>query len=241
MDNVALARMLQKGQMTVYTTQQLAVMMGMKINAATVRLNRLVKKGVLVRVMRNRYTLPSADVLAVTSNIYPPSYVSLLAALEQYGVTTQSPRVIDVVNLSRSGKLSLALDSGRFEVHFLKVNRSLMYGYNKIFREGKTAMIAEKEKVIVDSLLFSEYVSLDDIVACIDNDITCKRAIDYARRTGRQTVMKRLGYLLSTRGLECSPDDFSILSRTYIPLDPRQPRRGRYDPTWRVIVNRVIE
>lgn len=231
--------MLERGQLAVYTTQQLAVKM--KIAPATVRLNRLVKKGVLVRVIRGRYTLSSADILATASGMYLPSYVSLLAAFEHYGTTTQSPRVIDVVNPLQSCQISLELESGRFDVRFIKVNKLLMYGYNKIYRAGKAAMIAEKEKAIIDSLILSKYVPLDDIAACIRSDINHKKAIEYARRTGRQSIMKRLGYLFSNEGIACSPDNFSILSKTYVPLDPRHPRRGRYDQKWRVIVNRVIE
>lgn len=241
MDNLAFTKMLERGQSAVLTTQQLAVSLDMELNATSVKLKRLVDKGVLVRVIRGRYTLPSTNILAVASNIYHPSYVTLLASFEYHGTTTQSPRVIDIFNPVHSGRISLALEAGKYELRFVKVNASLMYGYRKVFFGETAALVAEKEKAIVDGLLIPEYVSLDEILACIRGGIEPERAIEYAKRTKRQIVMKRLGYLLSTEGIDCLPDDFNGLSRTYVPLDPALPRRGKYDSKWRLIVNRVIE
>jgi len=65
--------------------------------------------------------------------------------------------------------------------------------------------------------------------------------MDYAKRIGRQSVIKRLGYLLSIVGINCSPEYLTGLSKTYVPLDPALPKRGKYDSKWRIIANRVIE
>ncbi|MEE9150443.1 MAG: hypothetical protein V3U20_01250 [Thermoplasmata archaeon] len=233
--------MFERGQGAVLTTQQLAVLLDMDIGAAAVKLNRLVNKGVLVRVFRGRYTLPSTNILAVASGIYHPSYVTLLAAFEHHGTTTQSPRIIDIFNPVYSGQISLIYEPGRYMLRFVKVEAKLIYGYKKIYLDGMAALVAEKERAIVDSLLLPGYVSLDETIACIRSGINGKRAIEYAKRTRRQTVMKRLGFLLSTEGIDCSPNDFNGLSRTYVPLDPALPRRGKYDSKWRLLVNRVIE
>lgn len=241
MDDVALIRTLEKGQLSVFTTQQLAVEMSMDISSATVRLNRLVKKGVLQRVMRGRYVLPSVDIIALASNIYTPSYVSLLAAFAYYGTTTQSPKVIDVINPIRSYTLPIKLEKGNFEIRFIKVQPNFIYGYTKFLSDGNAVLIAEKEKAIVDSLLFPQYINLDEAAVCIIEGIDKKKAIEYAIRTKRQSVMKRLGYLLSTKDILCDTKDFPKLSDTFVPLDPRLPRRGKYDKIWRVIINRVIE
>jgi len=241
MDDITLVRNLEKGQLSVFSTQQLTVEMNMDISSATVRLNRLVKKGVLQRIMRGRYVLPSADIISLASNIYTPSYVSLLAAFAYYGTTTQSPKVIDVINPIRSYTLQIKLEKGNFEIRFIKVHPYLIYGYTKSVNDGKATLIAEKEKTIVDSLLFPQYVNLDEAAACIMEGIDKKKAIQYAIRTKRQSVMKRLGYLLSSKDIVFSTKNLPKLSDTYVPLDPSLPRRGKYDKKWRVIVNRVIE
>jgi predicted transcriptional regulator of viral defense system len=213
----------------------------MNVGAAAVKLNRLVNRGALVRLIRGRYTLPSTNILAIASSIYHPSYVTLLAAFEYHGTTTQSPRIIDVLNPVQSGRISFSLEAGSYEVRFVKANGRFVYGYNKAFLNGMAALVAEKEKAIIDSLLLPGYVSLDETLACIRSGIDLVRIIEYAKRTRRQTVMKRLGFLLSSEDLDCSPKDFNKLSGTFVPLDPALQRRGKYDSRWRVIANRVIE
>ncbi len=241
MNDLTITKMLEDRQAAVFTTQQLAVLFGLKPNSTTVKLNRLVARGVLVRVVRGRYTLPSTNILAVASSIYPPSYVSLLAAFEYHGTTTQSPRMIDVINNVHTGRTTILLESGLFEIRFIKVAPYLLFGYEKNFINSMTSMIAEKEKTIVDSLLLIGYVSLDETVACIRSQVNYEKAMEYARRTGRQSVIKRLGYLLSSEGIDVLPKFLKGLSKTYVPLDPALSKRGKYDPKWRIIVNRVIE
>ena len=241
MNDLELTKMLEGGQTAVLTTQQLAVLMRMNASSTAVKLNRFVNRNVLVRVTRGRYTLPSTDILAVASSIYSPSYVSLLAAFEFHGTTTQSPRIIDIINPIHSGQIILKLEVGRFIIRFVKVDPSLVFGYEKTFLNGMAALIADKEKAIVDSLLLTGYVSLDETTACIRSKIDHKKALDYTKRIGRQSVIKRLGYLLSIAGINCSPEYLTGLSKTYVPLDPALPKRGKYDSKWRIIVNRVIE
>jgi predicted transcriptional regulator of viral defense system len=141
----------------------------------------------------------------------------------------------------RSGQIPIKIENGRFLIRFIKIVPSLMYGYTKTYLGGTVALIAEKEKAVVDSLLFSEYIPLDEVATCIKTGIDYKKAVDYAMRTKRQTVMKRLGFMLSKEGIVCSPDDFGALSKTYVPLDPKLPRRGKHDRKWHVIINRVVE
>jgi predicted transcriptional regulator of viral defense system len=240
-NDLELVRTLEKGRVAVYTAQQVASMLSMPPRSARVRLSRMVKNKVLVRLMRDRYALPSADILAVASGIYRPSYVSLLAAFEHYGTTTQSPRVIDIITPVYSGNVPVDLETGRFELRFVRVSPSLMYGYVKVDVKGGKASVAEKERAIVDALLLPGYVPLDEAVACIRSGIDQAKAVDYARRTGRQAVMKRLGYLLSEYGSGEGLGAQEEFSKTYVPLNPGLPRRGRFDSKFRVIVNRVIE
>lgn len=241
MNDLELVKKLEKTKLTVFSTQQLSVFLGMNTTSTVVRLNRLVKKGVLLRLIRGKYVLPSSDVLALASNIYSPSYASLYSAFEHYGTTTQSPRIIDVINTTTSKTLTISLEKGKFDLRFIKTNPTLMFGYMKINQNGKEIIIAEKEKAIIDGLLFPDYVPLDELLLCILSGIDHKKIIEYAKKTRRQTVLKRLGYLLSKAGIKISNKQFPSLSSTYIALDPNLPRRGRYDKKWRVIINSVVK
>jgi predicted transcriptional regulator of viral defense system len=233
--------MIDEHRAPVFTTQQLSVILDMGPSSATVKLHRMARDGALVRVMRGRYCLPSIHPLAVASGLYIPSYVSLLAAFEYHGTTTQSSRVIDVMNPIRSGSLSVSLDAGPFDITFVHLPTSLIYGHERVRINGKDAFVASKERAIVDGLMLPGNVPLDETVACLRSGIDVDLVVSYARRTGRQVVVKRLGHLLNSERIDFDHDTLGTISETYVPLDPSFPRRGEHDSTWRVIRNRVVE
>lgn len=241
MDALRVTRMLEEHRAPVFTTQQLSAMLDMEPSSAAVKLHRLARGGALVRVMRGRYCLPSVHPLAVASGLYIPSYVSMLAAFEFHGTTTQSSRVIVVVNSRRSGSLPLTLDAGPFDVTFVHLPPSHIYGLERVRIDGKDAFVASKERAIVDGLMLPRYVPLDETVACLRSGVDVETLVDYANRTGRHVVVKRLGHLLTSEGIVFDHATLGPISDTYVPLDPSFPRRGEHDPEWRVIRNRVVE
>jgi predicted transcriptional regulator of viral defense system len=241
MDALRVTRMLEEHRAPVFTTQQLSAMLDMEPSSATVKLHRLAKDGALVRIMRGRYCLPSIHPLAVASGLYIPSYVSLLAAFEYHGTTTQSSRVIDVMNPTRSGGLSVTLDTGPYVITFIHLPPSLIYGHERVRIGGKDAFVASKERAIVDGLMLPGNVPLDETVACLRSGVVVERLVEYARRTGRHVVIKRLGHLLTSEAMDFDHAALGEISDTYVPLDPSFPRRGEHDSRWRVIRNRVVE
>lgn len=232
---------LENSEAAVFTTQQLAVMLGTSVETTSVTLHRLVKKGLIKRLLRGRYCLPDESPLAVATGIHHPSFITLLAAYEYHGVSTQSPRIIDVLNPSRSRRLRVDLETGSFIMRYIKVSPELIFGFQKVYVGNKATIIARKERAMTDSVMYPEYRTIDDAVACIREGIDADLAIDFAKRTRRQAVMKRMGYLLSREGIDCEPKDFKELSPTYVPLDPLNKSRGTYDKKWRIIVNKVLE
>lgn len=241
MDALRVTRSLDEHNAAVFTTQQLSAVLGLEPSSAAVKLHRLARSGALVRVMRGRYCLPSIHPLAVASGLYVPAYVSMLAAFEHHGTTTQSSRVIDVVNTRRSGSISVTLDAGPYVITFIHLPPSLIYGLDRVRIGGKDAFVASKERAIVDGLMLPVNVPMDETVACLRSDVDVERLVDYARRTGRQVVIKRLGHLLTTEGIDFDEAGLGTISDTYVPLDPSFPRRGEHDARWRVIRNRVVE
>lgn len=239
MDRLSIVKAMESHQMPVFTTQQFAALVGSRVASASVLLSRLVKAGIVARILRGRYALPSTNALAVATGIYVPSYVSLLSAYEYHGTTTQSSRVIDVINPLHSGSHPLHLEDGRFALRFIKTASGLIFGFRKEYFAGRVSFIAEKERAVVDGLLFPGYVPLGEVVSAIESGVDGRRTLEYAKRTGKQSVLKRTGYLLSRSG--DGPPKGAEVSDTYVPLDPALPRRGRHDREWRVIVNAVVE
>ncbi len=71
-------------------------------------------------------------------------------------------------------------------------------------------------------------------------DLDVKRLVDYALRLNIGAVIRRLGFLLETSGIE-TPESVralqSHLTPTYEPLDSSLPPEGPYQARWRVRVN----
>ena len=240
MNDLELTRSLEPIRSAVFTSQQLASILALPPGTAAVKLSRLTERGVLIRVMRNRYCLPDTDILSIASGIYRPSYVTGLAALAYYGITTQTPRVIDVINTNNSGKMEIKVHIGTHVIRFIRVNKEFITGFNKVYMP-KAANIASKEKIIIDGLQHPGYFPLDEIMACAKEGINVATTIQFARQTRKQTVIKRLGYILQKAGHDLSSEEMGPITDTYIPLDPALSRRGEHDTKYRVIVNRVIE
>ena len=238
MNRLTIVKRLESMNISVFTPSQISALFDKNIGTTRVLLSRLAQERILVRVKRGEYCLPSTNVLSIASNMYPLSYVSLWATFEYYGTTTQSPQVIDVINIDTSRTRTLSLEGGQFKLRFIKTQKSFMYGIEKISLDGKTTFIAEKEKAIIDGLYFNEYVPLGEVTEAIRSGVNVNKAIQYANMSKKQVIMKRLGYLLSQEGFDCDPGDFHDVSDTFILLDPSFSRRGTYDSTWHVIDNR---
>ncbi len=241
MNRLSVVKMLENMQIPVFTVQQFSAILGKDSAYAAVLLNRMIGANELTRIMRGRFALPDTDILCIASSIYFPSYVSLWKAFEYYGATTQMPRMVDVVCTKRPCVLKIELETGNFQIRFINTASSKIYGIKKVKIEGKIAFIAEKERAIIDSLQYMDYISLDEVYFSMSSTIEPEKIIEYAKRSEKQSVMKRAGYLLEKAGYSCQPYDFGGLSQTYVPLDPKNPKQGKYDPKWRIIVNTVIE
>jgi predicted transcriptional regulator of viral defense system len=238
MNRLHIVKQLDSLNLSVFTPTQVASLFDKDIKSTRVLLSRLAKDDVLIRVKRGFYCLPSTNILSVASTLYPPSYISLWASFEYYGTTTQSPQVIDVINTMKSGEKRLSLDEGRFTIRFIQTKKSLIFGFKKVLLNGKTTFIAEKEKAIIDGLLFSRYVPFDEIIETINDGVNLNKIVHFAKLIGKQAMIKRLGYLLDNMGYSCNPKDFNQISTTFVPLDPSLPRNGTYDKTWYIIDNR---
>lgn len=240
MDRLGIVKRLDALQSAIFTRQQFASITGKNPAYASVMLSRLVRDGVVVRVKRGVYCLPDAHPFCVASGESPRSYVSLWAAFGYHGMTTQIPDVIEVVNAWTSGPLRLELDSGSYRLIRIRTKPGWLFGMEKVMFNGKTALVAERERAIIDGLLFPGRLPVDDVFEALKTGVKGDRLVSHARTIGRQSVMKRLGYLMSLAGLTGDLDGLAPLSPTYVPLDPLGPRRGRYDPQWRIMVNMEV-
>jgi len=127
-----------------YYLSDLMKLSGLSYSAARKAAQRLVKKGILIRIYTEYFgnSLCSYQAEEVANRVYPPSYVSCETALFHHGVIDQAPFAIVSVS-TRKGK-RIRIGENRFIYH--KILRSLFWGYVS----DKGYLLAEPEKALLD-------------------------------------------------------------------------------------------
>ncbi|MCK5772276.1 MAG: type IV toxin-antitoxin system AbiEi family antitoxin domain-containing protein [Thermoplasmata archaeon] len=239
MNDLEIHRKLSGFEVPLFTISQLEAVFGTDYNGTVVKLSRLVNKGVLIRVLRGMYSLPDTDPLCILSFIENPSYISLWAALRYHGLTDQSPRIIDVINARRSENIALDHYEGKFEMRFIRTRPDRMFGYSRENIGGHSCFMADAEKTIVDCLLYPSNIPMEETIDALHEGMDLGKLIDHTNRIGKQSLKKRMGYLLERSGFDVRPEMFGKLSSTYVRLDPSGERRGTYDRKWHILQNGV--
>lgn len=193
-------------------------------------LYRLNKKGLIKRIERGKYTLFD-DPLIFSSYIVTPSYLSLWTAFRYYNLTQQQP--LDIFIISPISKKAITLKNTK--IFFLKTKH--MFGYKKERYEDFDIFMAEKEKAIIDSLLFK--LPIQDAYWAIETEeINIKRIVNLANKLKNSSLSKRLGYLLEKK----TGKTFNLkpIDNNYIQLDYLSKKKGKKNTKWKLIINTEI-
>ncbi|NHW00003.1 MAG: hypothetical protein HA496_10265 [Thaumarchaeota archaeon] len=233
-----LVRVLQDSRISVFSLGDLVRVLNRDEAYVKVLLNRLVEKGLLVRVERNKYSLPNQSVFSVASLLVYPSYVSFISAYSYYSLTTRIPSTVFVVCLKQKKEVLY----GGFRIRFVKFSGERFFGYLREYVEGKTVFIAEVEKAILDSLLLPKYCPVSETFSVLrEAKLDHGKLMRYAVRLGSRTVVKRLGYLLELTGVNLYDSFKNLIDNNYGLLNPLKPPAGERNGKWRIIVNEVLE
>jgi len=231
-------------RMTAFAPEEFARVFGLDPGQAYAVLRRLVASGRVARAARGSYVVadPAGEeslghAFFLGARLVAPSYVSFWSALHHYGWTEQMPRQALFATTRRSRRARV----GAFPLRFVRLSPSRFFGYVEA-RQGPSAFpIAEPEKAILDCLCLPRYAGgMEEVakaIAAALADLRVPILAEYAAKVGVRSVSSRLGFLLEEGGADAAKLRRSA-SRTFVPLDPEGPRRGRFDARWRVIDNR---
>lgn len=115
-------------------------------------LRKWVKEGFLVRLKQGLYAvksdLPSEEEIA--NRVYQPSYLSFEYALAFYNILPEMPYV--VTSATTKPTRNFSIDSKTFS--YMKVKQEAYTGYGVTEIGGKSFLVAEPEKALVDYLYF---------------------------------------------------------------------------------------
>ncbi|MBI2672792.1 hypothetical protein HYX19_00885 [Candidatus Woesearchaeota archaeon] len=193
-------------------------------------LYRLNKQNFIKRIEKGKYTVYE-DPMLFSSHIITPSYFSLWTAFRFYNMTQQQPFGIFVISAINKKKLKFQ----NTEIMFFKTKH--MFGYKKERYADFDIFIAEKEKAVIDALLFK--IPIQDIIYALESEeLNFEKLAEYAKKTNNSSLIKRLGYILQSK--KEKNYGLKALDNNYIPLDYLNKKKGKKDSAWKLIINTEI-
>lgn len=168
---------IQRIKKDIFSCRDIATALGVEISSARVAAARLVKRGLIVRAKRDVYIITDKwhymakeAKFAIANLIQVPSYISLMTALDYYGITTQVQRdFIESVAVRRTKESEV---KGTVFM-FTKIDKKLYFGFVK--KEG--FFIASPEKAFMDALYLSSLKRYSFDMTSIDLDKFDKKAV----------------------------------------------------------------
>ena len=157
-----------KTEKLLFGVEDLSRLFGISLDAAKVSAVRYVKKGILLRIKRNMYILNEKwkileveQKLMIANFIQTPSYISLMTALDYFGITTQiQQNFFESIVLKRT-KQVLVEDT---VFNFTRISNELYFGFIK----EKDFFIADPEKAFLDVIYLTSIGRYSFDLASID-------------------------------------------------------------------------
>ena len=136
---------LRRSSVVVFRIRDLCLLLNFSKIKAYNLVKALKRKKIIKRVGNGFLSFADVNEFLIATTINYPSYLSFWTALNYYGFSDQTPN-----------KIFLATTKYTKEINgfkYITVSKNRFFGYTKI----GDLVIAEKEKAIIDSLLFPKY------------------------------------------------------------------------------------
>ncbi|MBS3088955.1 hypothetical protein J4402_04235 [Candidatus Pacearchaeota archaeon] len=223
--------MLKKNNLVVFKAEDLVRLLRITKSDAYNRIKALkIKKGIKA-IGKQRLALYDSSEMEIGAALHSPSYLSLWSALNYYGYSDQMPREVYFISPKYTKQF------GRFRYIFVAKHK--FFGY---VLDGKV-VIAEKEKVFIDSLLFPKYCGgMAEIEKCFTaafSNLDKKKLVDFALKVKNKAVNRRLGCLLEKRNVSkniLTPLHKNI-GKGYELYDPTLKKEGQLNKKWLLYMN----
>lgn len=214
---------------TIFRIQDIERVTNCNQNYAKQIINRLHKKKLIKKIMKNTYTTKD-NIFVIASNITSPAYISFWSASSFLGYTEQTPKKIQI---AATRKISPILFE-KYEITFHSIKKNF-FGYRKIKTEEGDIFIAENEKLVIDALLKpNECGNFEEIEFIFRNaEISKEKLITYLKKINKQTITKRAGYLIEKTKKWDLSKDFK-LDNNYALLNPFSKKWEKINSKWRI-------
>lgn len=138
-------------KLPIFGVQEVSDIIEKEKEYAKVVLQRMKTAGLIQQIERDKYTTQK-DPLIIASRIVWPSYISGWAAIRFYNLTTQLPSEISIITTRARKNRKLVFTNTK--IVFTRIRKEHFFGFEKRNYGGFEIFIAEKEKAIVDSIVF---------------------------------------------------------------------------------------
>lgn len=221
-------------------------------------LDKMNRRGLIVQLQRGLYLIP--EKLPPGGTWQPSAELAIFYFLSYKKAQWQEtgPGVFQYHGLSEqvanrlfvyNDKVSAIRAFGKLEVQFIKVPSSRLGNFEEIPLKGEQSVfrrVASLPRIVFDAVYdYNRFGSMSRAFAWIesrsrDPDFV-KALIDCANKYGNVASRRRIGWILSSCGVVKKP--LRILreslrpTRSFIPLDPGKPSRGKINKEWGVLDN----
>jgi len=220
---------LKKSGLVVFRIKEMALLLKVHNGKAYNLIKALKRKEAIRKVGKGFFALQGVDEFVVATNIHYPSYISFWTALNYYGLSDNIPKKIFLVTTKYTQPI------GNFV--YVTLDKKRFFGYTSM---GNSA-IAEKEKAIIDSLLFPKYSGgVKEVMKCVasgKNELSIKKLIHYAERVESKAVLRRLGFILQNLGFKGYESIKRNIGGGYVLFDPNLKRKNKLDKEWLLDIN----
>lgn len=187
----------------IITKSSIKKLLGCDNSYAYTMLNRLMKKGVVRKIIKSKYT-SSKNVYLIATNLFFPCYLSFWSCAYFKGYTEQIVNTIQVTTTTRHRKIKFE----GYSIEFHKMDRKYFFGYEKIkYGENSTITLADDEKLLIDCIHKENLLgNIDEIIKVIkSSQINKEKIVNYLKRINNKSLMKRVGFLLERfKGIDIS-------------------------------------
>lgn len=229
LENLAVETIKQQGFLT-FKVKDLCLQLKIDRIAAYNLIKTLKKKGIIKKIKQS-YILKEINELSLGAELYSPAYLSFWSALNYYGYSDQLPKEIYFATPRHTKRIE--------PFRYISLNPARFFGYVSL----GGLVIAEKEKVFLDSLLLPRYAGgIKEIKRCLGaaiSELNLKKLIAYAEKMKSKSVLRRLGFLLEGEEIEerLLAKLRKKIGKGFEKLDPVLPNKGRFNKKWLLDIN----
>jgi len=187
-------------------------------------ISNLVKEGKIKKIRKGLYTFHN-DAFLIATFLAKPSYISSVSALSYYRKITQIPKEVFCFTSKPTRKYFFVE-----KINFY--NTKFFFGFESKKYLNFEIPIATPEKALIDSI---GKVPVSIIGEGFEN-LNLDRMISYLKKINKNSITKRIGYLLEINGYDAFSSLKKFIDNKYIHLDPLAKIGEEKNTKWKVIL-----